>query len=47
MARTRITITIDKTLLKKFKIRCKKEGFKISNKIEKLVEEDLRSWFKL
>ncbi len=45
--KTKITITIDKNLLKKFKTRCKKEGFKISNKIEKLVEEDLRAWFKL
>mgnify|MGYP001561328479 CR=1 FL=1 len=40
--KTKITITIEKEVLKKFREICDKEGYKISTKIEKLVGEFLR-----
>ncbi|MFH0973534.1 MAG: hypothetical protein V1817_01970 [Candidatus Micrarchaeota archaeon] len=38
----KLTITIDRGILKRFKDLCKKEGFKVSTKIEKLVEEFIK-----
>jgi len=40
--RTKLTITIDEKILKKFRDMCKKEGFKMSTKIEKLIENFLK-----
>ncbi len=40
--KTRLTITIDKEVLRVFKTICVEEGYKISTKIEKLVEQFLR-----
>ena len=37
--KTRLTITIDKNILNKFKELCRKEGYKISTKVERLIEE--------
>lgn len=39
--KTKLTITIEKELLRKFKEFCGKEGYKVSTKIEKLVDEFL------
>jgi metal-responsive CopG/Arc/MetJ family transcriptional regulator len=38
----RLTITIDEKILEKFRKICEREGYKISTKIEKLVEEFIR-----
>lgn len=37
--KTKLTITIDEEILKEFRELCRKEGFKMSTKIERLVEE--------
>ncbi|AJF62525.1 MAG: hypothetical protein QT11_C0001G0377 [archaeon GW2011_AR20] len=37
--KTRLTITIDEKILNKFKEICKREGYKISTKVERLIEE--------
>lgn len=40
--KTKITITIDKKILHRFREICQDEGFKMSTKIEKLVEEFIK-----
>ena len=40
--KTKLTITIDEKILKEFRNTCEKEGFKMSTKIEKLVEEFIK-----
>lgn len=35
----KLTITIDKRILKEFRYVCEKEGFKMSTKIERLVKK--------
>ncbi len=40
--KTRLTITIDKNILNRFKEICKKEGYKISTKVERLIEEFIK-----
>ena len=37
--KTRLTITIEERILNRFKEICKKEGYKISTKLERLIEE--------
>lgn len=37
--KVRLTITIDENILKRFKEVCERYGYKVSTKIEKLVEE--------
>lgn len=37
--KTRLTITIEESTLEDFRKLCKKEGFKMSTKIERLVED--------
>lgn len=37
--KTKLTITIDENILKEFREICKKEGFKMSTKIERLIKE--------
>lgn len=37
--KTKLTITISAEVLEEFKKICKKEGYKVSTKIERLVEE--------
>ena len=37
--KTKLTITIDKEILDKFRQICKNEGYKVSTKIDRLVEE--------
>jgi len=39
----KLTITIDKKILMKFRKICNEEGFKLSTKIEKLVENFIKS----
>lgn len=39
----KITITIDEEVLKEFRKVCKEEGFKMSTKIEKLIENFIKS----
>jgi len=39
--KTKLTITIDKELIKRFKEFCDKEGYKVSTKIEKIVRDFL------
>lgn len=39
----RIDITIDSEILRKFKVLCEKKGYKLSNRIEKLIIKDLSS----
>lgn len=38
----RIDITIDSEILRKYKTLCEKKGYKISNRIEKLIIQDLQ-----
>ena len=40
--KTKLTITIDKELIKRFKEFCDREGYKVSTKIDKLIEEFLK-----
>lgn len=40
--KAKLTITIEKELLKRFKEFCDKEGYKVSTKIGKLVEKFLK-----
>ncbi len=37
--KTRLTITVDKEILKKFRKACKDDGSKISTKTEKLMSD--------
>ena len=37
--KTRITISVDKNILKKFKNACKDDGTKVSTKIEKFMAD--------
>lgn len=37
----RIDVTIDKDILNKFREFCRKNGYKLSNRIEKLIISDL------
>ena len=37
--KTKMTITIDDSVLKKFREMCQKHGYKMSTKIESLVKE--------
>lgn len=38
----RLTITIDEKILKEFRKICEKEGYKMSTKIERLIEEFIK-----
>ncbi|HLD37547.1 MAG TPA: DUF6364 family protein [Candidatus Nanoarchaeia archaeon] len=40
--KTKLTITIEKEVLKKFKEFCELQGYKVSTKIGKLIEEFLK-----
>lgn len=40
--KAKLTITIDENVLKKFREICEKEGFKMSTKIERLIEEFMK-----
>jgi len=39
----KITITIDKKILKGFRKVCEEEGFKMSTKIERLIDEFVKN----
>jgi metal-responsive CopG/Arc/MetJ family transcriptional regulator len=39
----RLTITIDEKILEKFRKICEREGYKMSTKIERLIEEFIKS----
>lgn len=41
-SKKRIDITIDADILNKFKKFCKERGFKISNRIEQLITQDIK-----
>jgi len=38
----RIDITIDSEILRKFREVCRKQGYKISNRIERLIIQDIK-----
>jgi hypothetical protein len=40
--KTKLTLSIDKNLLNKYKKYCEKEGLIISRQIEKFIEEQLK-----
>ena len=40
--KTKLTITIEEAVLKKFRDICEKEGFKMSTKIERLIDEFIK-----
>jgi antitoxin component of RelBE/YafQ-DinJ toxin-antitoxin module len=40
--KTKLTITIDEKILEKFREICEREGYKMSTKIERLVEEFIK-----
>jgi len=37
--KTRLTITVNKEILKKFKKACKDDGAKVSTKVERLISD--------
>jgi metal-responsive CopG/Arc/MetJ family transcriptional regulator len=37
--KTKLTITINKKILREFRELCEKEGYKMSTKIERLIEK--------
>lgn len=40
----RINFTIDEDTIRKFKIYCEKEGYKMSNRIEFLIKKEIKEW---
>lgn len=41
--KVKLTITVDEEILKRFRAVCKKEGFKMSTKIERLIDEFVKN----
>ena len=38
----KITLTVDKEIFNKFREQCEEDGMKISSRVSKLMEKDLR-----